>query len=275
MEDVKKAVRDRYAGHARSAGARAGGCGCGTTSCCGSADLSTLVGYSPEQLAEVPQSADLGLGCGNPTALASLREGETVLDLGSGGGIDCFIAARRVGPTGSVIGVDMTAEMIDLARRNAGEGGYGNVEFRLGEIEELPVADSAVDVIVSNCVINLVPDKARAFREAYRVLVPGGRLEVSDVVTLGEVPASIRDSIDAYAACLGGASLKQRYLADLAAAGFADIRVVEERAYAGEDDSMLEMFVEEMGLTGAVSTEEARETARLFASIHVSARKPE
>ena len=274
MDDIKKAVRDRYAGYATKP-RTGGGCGCSSGSCCSSSpSLSEQIGYSPADLANAPATADLGLGCGNPTALASLQAGETVLDLGSGGGIDCFIAARRVGPTGAVIGVDMTAEMVELARRNARDAGYGNVEFRLGEIEALPVADASVNVILSNCVINLVPDKPRAFREAFRVLSPGGRMEVSDVVTLGEIPEAIRHSVEAYGACLGGASLLEEYLAAISAAGFVDVRVVEQKPYAGEDDSMLEGFVADIGLKD-VSLEEARAAARLFASVHVCARKPD
>ncbi|MBE0476781.1 MAG: arsenite methyltransferase [Coriobacteriia bacterium] len=272
MDDVKRAVRERYAARARANAPERQECA--SPACCDSGGAGCQAGYSPAELAEVPIGAGLGLGCGDPTAVAALREGETVVDLGSGGGIDCFIAARRVGPAGSVIGVDMTAEMIDLARRNAREGGYGNVEFRLGELEALPVADSVADVVISNCVVNLVPDKPQAFREAFRALKPGGRLEVSDIVTLGEPPQALRDSVDAYAGCLAGASPKEGYLADIAAAGFEDVRVTEERPFADEDDSTLAMLVDDLGLAGRLSPEQARNAAGLFASVHVSARKP-
>jgi len=171
----------------------------------------------------------MGLGCGNPTALADLKPGETVLDLGSGGGFDCFLAANAVGPDGRVIGVDMTADMVAAARANAERGGYGNVEFRLGEIEDLPVQDSSVDVIISNCVINLVPDKAKAFAEAFRVLRPGGRLHVSDIVFDGEAPADLLESVAGYVSCVSGAVTKQEYLGAMAAAGLSDVTVHVER----------------------------------------------
>lgn len=179
----------------------------------------------------IPAEANLGLGCGNPTALAGLKPGETVLDLGSGAGIDCFLAARRVGPTGRVIGVDMTPEMIDRARANARRGGFSNVEFRLGEIENLPLADSSVDVIISNCVINLSTDKPRVFREAFRVLRPGGRLLVSDLVLTSPLPAAVSQSLDAYVACVAGALTREDYLSAITAAGFKNIEVVTEKNF--------------------------------------------
>ncbi len=195
-------------------------------SCC--ATGSEGFDYTAEQLGAIPKGADLGLGCGNPAALASLEEGEVVLDLGSGGGVDCFIAANRVGKTGQAIGVDMTPEMIGRARENAEKGGYGNVEFRLGEIERLPVADNSVDIVISNCVINLSPDKAQVFKEAYRVLKPGGRVMVSDIVLLKELPESVRNSASAIAGCVGGASIKDEYLASVASAGFKNVEVISE-----------------------------------------------
>lgn len=186
------------------------------------------MGYSIEELKRVPAGAVMGLGCGNPLAFASLREGETVLDLGSGGGLDCFLAARRVGKKGKVIGVDMTLAMVDRARENARKGGYSNVEFRLGEIENLPVADGSVDVVMSNCVINLSPDKKKVFEEAFRVLKPGGRLAISDIVLLKELPPAIKRGVKAYVACVAGAMLKEDYLRTIEAAGFREVEVVEE-----------------------------------------------
>ena len=236
-EDVRRAVRDRYA---RAATESTGCCG---PSCCtpepadGSAgaagvtaeSISLAIGYSDDELAGLPEDANLGLGCGNPTALAELREGDTVLDLGSGAGIDCFLAARRVGPSGRVIGVDMTAEMVERARRNAAEGGYANVEFRLGEIEALPVADASVAVIISNCVLNLSTEKGRVLREAFRVLKPGGRLVVSDMVSDEPVPAVLEGSLDAVAGCLP--THREAYLAEFRDAGFHDVRITSETPY--------------------------------------------
>jgi arsenite methyltransferase len=190
--------------------------------------MSKTIGYSDEQLGAIPQGADLGLGCGNPTALASLQPGETVLDLGSGGGIDCFLAAEAVGPAGRAIGVDMTAEMIERARENARNSGADNVEFRLGEIEHLPAADRSADVIISNCVVNLSPDKPQVFREAFRVLKPGGRLFISDIVLLKPLPDEVKESIEAYVGCVAGASMKAEYLGAIEAAGFQNIEVLTE-----------------------------------------------
>jgi 2-polyprenyl-3-methyl-5-hydroxy-6-metoxy-1,4-benzoquinol methylase len=193
------------------------------------------LGYNPEELATLPQGANLGLGCGNPTALLSLREGETVLDLGSGAGIDCFLAAKKVGANGRVIGVDMTPEMIEKARANGRAGGYANVEFRLGEIEHLPVSDRSVDVIISNCVINLSADKDRVLHEAFRVLKPGGRFAVSDIVTRGEIDDGIRKSVLLWAGCMAGALDENDYHAKLAAAGFEHIGIEATRVYLTED----------------------------------------
>jgi ubiquinone/menaquinone biosynthesis C-methylase UbiE len=276
--DIKSAVRERYAGHATAGSsccppastAAETGCGCGAVE---AGAASAELGYDAADLAALPQGADLGLGCGNPLAMLDLKPGETVLDLGSGGGIDCFLAAKRVGPAGRVIGVDMTPEMLDRARRNATAGGYDNVEFRLGEIEHLPLADATVDAIISNCVINLVPDKAQAFAEAFRVLKPRGRFSVSDVVVLGEVPIAIRDSVDAYVACLSGAILRDDYLRLLGEAGFGDIRVTESRAFELEDvvaQDLVAQFAENTGATDA----QLRAAAALFRSIRVQATKP-
>jgi ubiquinone/menaquinone biosynthesis C-methylase UbiE len=179
-------------------------------------------------VADLPQSVtDISLGCGNPTAIAELSPGEVVLDLGSGGGIDCFLAARRVGPSGRVIGLDMTPDMVKLARRNAKKVGASNVEFRYGEIEDMPLPDQSADVIISNCVINLSPDKDAVFAEAFRVLRPGGRLSVSDIVTRGELPQSVRDRLDAWVGCLAGALDESDYVDKIRAAGFEDVQVVD------------------------------------------------
>jgi arsenite methyltransferase len=230
-EEIKKVVRESYAKIAKQDSSCCGS----VSSCCGGTDLvediSKNIGYTEEELKVVPEGANLGLGCGNPVALASLREGETVLDLGSGAGLDSFLAASRVGKTGRVIGVDMTPEMIERARENAREGNYRNVEFRLGEIENLPVADNYVDVVISNCVINLVPDKRRVFEEAYRVLKPGGRLMISDIVLLKELPDVIKNSIEAYIGCLSGAVMRDEYLRAIKGAGFHDVRIVDETSF--------------------------------------------
>jgi ubiquinone/menaquinone biosynthesis C-methylase UbiE len=198
------------------------------------------VGYSAEDLKAIPQEAILGVGCGNPTALADLAPGETVLDLGSGAGIDAFLAAKKVGERGRVIGVDMTEDMIKRGNALAEEHGYANVEFRLGEIEKLPVEPGSVDVIISNCVINLSPDKPAVFREACRVLKPGGRLLVSDLVTAGELPEDVRASAAAWADCLAGAMEKEAYLAAIRGAGLTEVDIVSECPYESpEMDSRL------------------------------------
>jgi SAM-dependent methyltransferase len=208
-------------------------------------DFSKRIGYSEAEIASVPEGSNLGLGCGNPVALASLKEGEVVLDLGSGPGFDCFLAAGRVGKSGRVIGVDMTPEMLLKARENKTKGEYENVEFRLGEIENLPVADSSVDVIISNCVINLSPRKDQVFKEAYRVLKPGGRLMVSDIVLLAELPEKVMASVAAYVGCVAGASMKQEYLDAISRAGFKDVKVVGEISIPA-DFSLGETIAESM-----------------------------
>ena len=220
-EEVRGFIRENYANIAR--GAQASCCGGGCS--CGVEEASALLGYSEGDLASVPLASNMGLGCGNPLAIAALKEGETVLDLGSGGGFDCFLARRQVGETGRVIGVDMTPDMIALARKNAGAMGYENVEFRLGEIEHLPVADNSVDAIISNCVINLSLDKEQVFRDAYRVLKPGGRLSTSDVVATAEIPVDIMQDLTLIAGCIGGAERVDRIEAMLQNAGFIDIRL--------------------------------------------------
>jgi arsenite methyltransferase len=194
-------------------------------------DLSKRMGYTEEELKEAPPESNLGLGCGNPIALASIKEGEIILDLGSGAGFDCFLASSRVGSTGKVIGVDMTSEMVEKARANAKKGNYTNIDFRQGELENMPVADNFIDVVISNCVINLVPDKRRVFKEAFRVLKAGGRLAVSDIVLLKELPDFVKNSTEAYIGCLAGAIMKDRYIEEMRLAGFKEIRIVDESSF--------------------------------------------
>lgn len=252
MTDLRQIVREKYGEIAKTKTS----CCAVPSSCCGSdrsaQKASMGIGYSPIEIQSVPDDANLGLGCGNPTALASLKEGEVVLDLGSGGGMDCFLAAQKVGEKGKVIGVDMTPEMISLARQNAAKGNDTNVEFRLGEIENLPVADGTVDVIISNCVINLSPEKTRAFNEAHRVLKPNGRFMISDIALLKPLPQSIKQSIDAYVGCVAGAILKDDYLDALRAAGFVDVNVVDEKPFkvmSFANDPMVKAIADELGLT--------------------------
>ena len=277
-EGIRKTVRERYGQRAQ-----AGTSCCGTSrSCCGSQSsqdsVSKAIGYSEEQLKAIPEGADLGLGCGNPTALASLEEGETVLDLGSGAGIDCFLAAQAVGPSGRVIGVDMTAEMIDRARENARANEVENVEFRLGEIEHLPVADGSADVVISNCVVNLSPDKPQVFRDAFRTLKSGGRMFLSDIVLLKELPDEIRESIEAYVGCVAGASMKDDYLEAIEAAGFQGVEVLKEvsadSAFSGASEAKIlvdgeEVDPESLGL----DREKVHQLAGTISSITVKAVK--
>jgi len=223
---VRDAVRDRYA---QAAKAEQACCGA-TSSCCGASpaspeEISARLGYSDEELAAVPEGANLGLGCGNPQAIAALEPGEVVVDLGSGAGFDAFLAARKVGPSGRVIGVDMTPDMISLSRENARKSGFDHVEFRLAEIEHLPVADDTVDVIISNCVINLSPDKPAVFRDAFRVLKPGGRLAVSDVVATAPIPDSWRKDMQLLSACISGAADINALTQTLQESGFVDIDI--------------------------------------------------
>lgn len=243
-DEIRRAVQENYG---RIAAAGQSGCGC-TSSCCGTpdrvlpkgqkaAEIALRLGYSGEEVAAVPEGANLGLGCGNPQAIASLAPGETVLDLGSGAGFDCFLAARAVGDTGQVIGVDMTPEMIDKARRNAENAGLTNVDFRLGKLENLPVADETVDVIISNCVINLSPEKEQVFREAFRVLKPGGRLAVADVVALVDLPQALKKDLALHTGCIAGASPIPELESLLRAAGFTDVQI---RPKAGSADFIRE-----------------------------------
>jgi ubiquinone/menaquinone biosynthesis C-methylase UbiE len=276
-EEIRQAVRERYADRVTEASSC---CPAETFACCAPPkvedELSKGVGYSDEELGSVPEGSNLGLGCGNPTALASIKEGETVLDLGSGAGFDCFLSAKKVGPTGKVIGVDMTPEMLDKARKNAADGNYENVEFRLGEIENIPTADGSVDLIISNCVINLSTDKPQVFREAFRVLKPGGRIMVSDIVLLSELPEFVKQSMDAYAGCVAGAMLKGDYIGAIEAAGFTGVEVLEETPIpadimiaAASADPTVKAFIEESG----ASKEELEKVASAVVSVKVKATK--
>ncbi|MGA2532398.1 MAG: arsenite methyltransferase [Candidatus Aminicenantales bacterium] len=253
-DEIKKHVRERYARAVKPGtpccAPASSPCGCGQPGL-SEEKASRMVGYSTEDLKNIPEDANLGLGCGNPAALAGLMKGETVLDLGSGAGIDCFLAAAKVGPSGLAIGVDMTPEMLDKARENARKNGYKNVEFRLGEIENLPVADNSVDAIISNCVINLSTDKTRVFREAFRVLRPGGRMMVSDLALKKPLPRAVRESVEAYVACIAGALVKDDYLGAIRDAGFKDIEVVSETAFPAElvlEDSLAPEIIAKLNI---------------------------
>lgn len=271
-DQTRNAVREGYAKVARKG-----------ISCCGSGKngevmdsakrISKSVGYSEEEMASVPEGANLGLGCGNPVAIASVKDGDVVLDLGSGAGFDAFLVARKVGPKGRVIGIDMTHEMIDRARANAKKSGLKNVEFRLGEIENLPVPDAQADLIISNCVINLSTDKPRVFKEAFRALKPGGRIMVSDLILMKELPQRVRVSVEAYVGCLAGASLKDKYLKTIQNAGFSDIQVVSESHYPVEDmlnDPTAKALVRDLSLT----PEDLRSVEKTVVSIRIQAVKP-
>ena len=271
-DEIKNKVKE---GYGRVALEHRSCCGA-PSSCCGSSTsiqtISEMIGYSKEELSQVPEGANLGLGCGNPVALASLKEGQTVLDLGSGAGFDCFLAGKAVGEQGRVIGVDMTPEMVKKAWENAKKGGYRNVEFRLGDIEYLPVIDNSVDVILSNCVINLSPNKPKVFSEAFRVLKPGGKLTLSDVVLLRPLPPVLAGSAAAYLGCVAGASLKSDYLGMLSAAGFEDVQVVGESPfYLGEAaaDPIVQAIIEEAKLT----PNEVREIGKSIVSVKIVATK--
>jgi arsenite methyltransferase len=265
-DKVRKMVRKGYGKIAKQQPA----CGCG----CGSAtNVSEHVGYSKDELNSVPQGADLNLGCGNPVALASLKPGETVVDLGCGGGLDCFLAAKKVGEKGKVIGVDMTPEMLDRARTNLSKSKHKNVEFRLGEIENLPIADNTGDVIISNCVINLSPNKARVFQEAFRVLKPKGRLMISDMVLLKDIPEAILDNVSAYIGCISGAEKKTNYIELIKQAGFKDVQVIEETTMPIEaliNEETAKQVLKELKMT----KEKASELLGAAVSIKVSATKP-
>jgi ubiquinone/menaquinone biosynthesis C-methylase UbiE len=272
-EEIRKVVREGYGNIAKEGSS----CCASGKSCCGGAsstqEIGRKIGYSEEELKAVPEGANLGLGCGNPIALASLKEGDVVLDLGSGAGFDCFLAANQVGKTGKVIGVDMTAEMLDRARENARKGNYDNVEFRLGEIENLPVGDRQVDVIISNCVINLSPNKKRVFEEAFRVLKPGGRLMISDIVLLRELPEAVMKNAKAYIDCVSGAVKKDEYIRLVKKAGFENVEIIEEKqfpveAYTEDEDSR--KLMKELD----ISAKKAKEIVNSVASVKVQGVKP-
>ena len=285
-EKMRKDVRKGYAKIAKE------GCvsSC-ATSCCDSSsshpESSTRIGYTEDELRSIPQGSNMGLGCGNPVALASLKEGETVIDIGSGGGIDCFLAAKKVGAKGKVIGIDMTPEMIDKARENARKSPYNNVEFRLGEIENLPVADNSADVIISNCVINLAPNKKRVFEEAFRALKPGGRLMISDIVLTKEIPENIKKRTHP-ASCVQGAILKDKYVETIKQAGFQDVEISEKNQYPSFEDAMDDPNAKVIVADKRKNTQELKRTSELdqkakdmakiiwnsTISINVSATKP-
>jgi SAM-dependent methyltransferase len=280
-KEIKKAVRKRYGEIAK----KSSSC-CGTsnkknsieTSCCGNANtdimsnLYRVIGYTDDELQSAPLSSNLGLGCGNPLAHANIKEGDTVLDLGSGAGLDCFLAAKRVGKTGKVIGVDMTPDMIDKARDNALKSNYDNVEFRLGEIEHLPVADNSIDLIISNCVINLAPNKEQVFQDAYRVLKSGGKLMISDMVLLKELPNYIKNSIDAYIGCVSGALLKEDYISIIKKVGFSDVNILSQLSFPVDIIKANPDVIEKVKELG-IPSNELENLAKSVVSIKIEARK--
>ncbi|MGA1792340.1 MAG: arsenite methyltransferase [Thermoplasmatota archaeon] len=272
-DEIRKNVRDNYGRIARGEKTHHTST---EPSCCGGPSpdaLSGKIGYSDSEMGSVPEGANLGLGCGNPVALASLKEGESVLDLGSGAGFDCFLAAHRVGPGGKVIGVDMTRDMIAKARENAEKSGFANVDFREGFIEDLPLDDGEVDVVISNCVINLSPEKDKVFKEAHRVLKPGGRLMVSDLVLTSEIPPSLRDSVSAYVGCIAGADHRETYVQRMLEAGFEGLEIVSEESFPLEclaDEDAIVRLMKETSLT----EEELGSALGVVNSIKVLAVKP-
>ena len=267
-ERVREVVRDRYAQIARDGSVNP------APGCCGPqpAQVAERIGYSAEDTTAVPEGANLGLGCGAPLAIAALREGETVLDLGSGAGFDAFLAARAVGPAGRVIGVDMTDEMLAKARDNAQRGGFTNVEFRKGYIEALPVEDGSIDAVISNCVINLVADKAAVYRDLARVLRPGGRMVISDVVLDAPLPAAIADNVAALTGCVAGAALRREYLDMIAAAGLIDIEVVNDKSFGAV---ALTMVPESLLRTAEAAGIDVQRVADTVRSLTVRARRPQ
>ena len=271
-KEIKRAVKEGYARIAKQATSYYA-----SRSCCGDADISEEIskrmGYTDEEIQAAPPESNLGLGCGNPVALADLSVGEIVLDMGAGAGFDCFLASTRVGPVGKVIGVDITSEMVEKARANARKCGYSNIDFRQGDLENMPVADNYVDVVISNCVINLIPNKKMAFKEAFRVLKPGGRLAVSDVVLLRELPEFVKRSNEAYIGCLAGAVMKDEYLEIIRSAGFQDVTVAAQSGFPVEtliSETTASVITEKP----IISSEQQKEVADSVVSIKVSAFKP-
>ncbi|MCD4783565.1 MAG: arsenite methyltransferase [Candidatus Eremiobacteraeota bacterium] len=229
--EIKEIVKKKYGEIAVNNSSCCCSCSCDEDSKQSAAKTSQNIGYSKDDIDEVPEGSNLGLGCGNPVALSSIKEGDVVLDLGSGAGFDCFLVAKKVGANGKVIGVDMTEEMLEKARENAVKGNYNNVEFRMGEMENLPVEDNSIDKIISNCVINLSPDKEQSFKEAYRVLKNGGKIYVSDIVLTEELPSEIKNSMEHYAGCVAGAMLMDDYLKTIEKTGFKKIEILEEKTF--------------------------------------------
>lgn len=251
-DKIKAVVKENYGKIA--AGAKNSCCEPSVT-CCETKTIaekvSAAIGYTQDEMQSVPEDANLGLGCGNPTALAELKEGETVLDLGSGAGFDCFLAAQKVGAKGKVIGIDMTPQMIEKARENAKKGNYGNVEFHLGEIERLPLADNSVDAVISNCVINLSPDKESVFKEIHRVLKHGGRMMISDIALTKPLPEAVQKSVEAYTGCIAGAMLKNDYLTLIQNAGFSNVSIMGESIFSLDcilSDPTAQALVKELNL---------------------------
>lgn len=271
-DEIKKIVKEGYAKVATQ-----GVSCCSSNSCCGGTslakDISKSIGYSDEEINVVPEGANLGLGCGNPVAIASLKEGDIVLDLGAGGGFDAFLAAAKVGKRGKVIGVDMTPEMVSRARENARKGKHTNVEFKLGEIENLPIEDNSVDVIISNCVINLSPDKESVFKEAFRVLRPAGRLMVSDLVLVKDLPDIIKESVEAYVGCLAGAIMKDEYIGYIKEAGFKEIKIIGQTNYPIEAMAN-DVTAQVVKNNPSVTQDNLKGIENSVASIKVSAAKP-
>jgi SAM-dependent methyltransferase len=266
-EEIHQIVQERYGEIARQGGlVPSAGC-CGP----GAEQVAERIGYSEADVAAAPEGANLGLGCGAPLAAAALRRGETVLDLGSGAGFDAFLAARDVGPSGRVVGVDMTPDMLERARRNAEAAGHHNVEFRAGRIEALPLDDASVDVVISNCVINLVPDKTAVYREVARVLRPGGRLIISDIVLDAPLPAAIAESVAAFTGCVAGASLRADYLRTVAAAGLVDVEVVNDRSFG---EMALDTAPPDLLRQAAATGIDVRQVAGTIRSVTIRARKP-
>lgn len=266
--EVKDTVRHAYR---KIALEEVPGC-CGGTGCDHVA-ASKSIGYTAEEIESVPEGSNLGVGCGNPLAIAAVRPGDVVLDLGSGAGFDCFLAAKRVGSSGHVIGVDMTPEMLERARRNAESGGYTNVEFREGELEALPVVDASVDLVISNCVINLVPDRLQVYREAFRVLKPGGHFAISDTLVTEEVPDAFLQSSLAKMACLSATGTAEDYVRLIEDAGFQQVQVVNQTEYPQDlafEDSVVEALTEELG----VVPEMVENAARSMISVSIVGRKP-